>query len=376
MKRILIALALATCGGAAAHAQTGYHVTLETANAPTSLTTQAGLSGRIYLFSEDTGVAIDSADYSGKTIQLEGQARLPQIASLATDNRGRNKLALFILDETPLTASLQADGLHLSGSAVNEKWSAVMAGLDKGEEEVGLIWQELNRQAQSYGSPQDMPQSLKTQGQERLYDAVSRQQKLLAKALEENRDNLLPAMLIATRHKQMESGYVERYMETYAFRDNGILEEVRQNTAAGKRRQAGALFADFTMEDINGTPRRLSDYVGRGQYVLLDFWASWCGPCRAEIPNVREAYSRFHPKGFEIVGVSLDTQKGAWRQATEQLGITWPQLSDLKGWKNEAGQLYGIRSIPFTILFDPDGKVVGTNLRGEALWQALEKAYP
>ncbi|MCA8830379.1 TlpA disulfide reductase family protein [Hymenobacter pini] len=105
----------------------------------------------------------------------------------------------------------------------------------------------------------------------------------------------------------------------------------------------------------------------RGKYVLIDFWASWCGPCRRENPNVVKAYNKYKGKGFEIYGVSFDQDRGKWLKAIEADGLTWKHVSDLKGWESAAGQAYGIKSIPASILLDPQGRIIGKNLRGEAL---------
>ncbi|MGZ3901382.1 MAG: TlpA family protein disulfide reductase, partial [Bacteroidia bacterium] len=112
----------------------------------------------------------------------------------------------------------------------------------------------------------------------------------------------------------------------------------------------------------------------KGKVVLIDFWASWCGPCRREMPNVVKAYSKYKDKGFEIYGVSLDQDKDRWIEAIKKDGITWPQVSDLKYWECEAAKIYGVQGIPFTVLLDKEGKIIAKGLRGAELETAIENA--
>ena len=143
--------------------------------------------------------------------------------------------------------------------------------------------------------------------------------------------------------------------------------ETVAKTAVGKK------FIDFTLNTPEGKPVKLSDFIAANNYTLIDFWASWCGPCRKEMPNVVAAYKEFKNKGFGIVGVSLDNNLDKWKEAITALDITWPQMSDLQGWNNAGAKLYGVNSIPATVLVDQEGTIVARNLRGEDIKAKLSE---
>lgn len=139
------------------------------------------------------------------------------------------------------------------------------------------------------------------------------------------------------------------------------------NTAVGQSAP------EIKLPTPEGTEVALSSL--KGNYVLIDFWASWCGPCRRENPNVVKVYNKYHDKGFEIFSVSLDRDKDSWVAAIEKDGLTWTHVSDLKFWQSVAAKKYGINSIPATLLLDKEGKIIAKNLRGEALEEKLAELF-
>lgn len=159
------------------------------------------------------------------------------------------------------------------------------------------------------------------------------------------------------------------------IRDTEAGKMMKAQLAALKVTAIGSEAPDFIQNDVNGNPVKLSSF--RGKYVLLDFWASWCGPCRQENPNVARNYARFKNKNFTVVGVSLDRPDGksAWLAAIKSDGLDWTQLSDLKFWNNQAAALYSVTSIPQNYLIDPQGKIIAKNLRGEDLDAKLEQLF-
>lgn len=150
-------------------------------------------------------------------------------------------------------------------------------------------------------------------------------------------------------------------------------KRLTERLAVLKRSAIGTAMLNFTQNNTEGKPVNFSAF--KGKYVLVDFWASWCGPCRAENPNVLKAYNKYQDKNFTVVGISLDDKGDNWKKAIKDDGMPWTQLSDLKGWKNEVSQYYGIMGIPSTLLVDPQGKIIAKDLRGEILNKKLEEIF-
>ena len=369
MRKVMLTL-LATVVAAAASAQK-YTVDFHAVGA-------GGDLRKVYLMNAETRAMIDSFSVDHERARLEGTyAGLPVLAVVVDAPNARSPYATFILDATPTTLECQPASAQspmgtvtLKGSAENNRLNDLLTSFNGHVGKLQEMMAGLRAAIPAGGQPTE------AQLAEYREKAGAEEEALKAdfqQALQSERQNKVSLYCLIEAGQLFDNDFLAKYLEDYEFANVPALKRMRDDLEAAKLRAPGAPMIDFEMADQAGTKHKLSEFVGKGKYVMVDFWASWCGPCRQEMPNVKKAYERFHDKGFDIVAVSFDNNRDAWLKGISDLGMTWTQLSDLQGWNCLAGQLYKIHAIPCTILFGPDGKVVASDLRGEALSKMLEE---
>ncbi len=276
-------------------------------------------------------------------------------------------LALFVEDtEITLTAKDSIKHATIKGSKLNDENAKVTAMLKPHYEKYTLLNDEFNKQPEEKRSDKAYIQSLEDR-------ATAIQNEIIDVKMKYVRSHPDQYMALMAFNSTLPPEFDARKAEedflklSASIRNSDLGKDVEEKIQKVKKTQEGSLAPDFTLNDVDGKPVKLSDY--KGQYVLLDFWASWCAPCRRENPNLIKAYNQFKDKGFTILGVSLDKPEGKekWLKAIKDDGLTWTQVSDLKAWNSPAAQLYEVNAIPMNFLIDKEGKIIAKYLRGEAL---------
>lgn len=306
----------------------------------------------------------DSCQVTNGKFKFEGEADGKIFAALMAKDR---KSVPVVLDGT-IAANIAAG--TATGTAENEaltEWNKKMAAP---EDKMNALQKEYYSYRES-GKP--MPADVEARINSEYEEANKQYVELIKQCCRANKDKKFPAFFLAQVASSMEKTDVIALAETGnpAYMETKVMARVKSSIEGWKRQVPGVMFTDLEMNDVDGKAHKLSEYVGHGKYVLIDFWASWCGPCRREMPNVKKVYDRYKDKGFDIVGLSFDQDKAAWTGAIKKLDLPWHHLSDLKGWQSVAGQVYGINSIPATLLIGPDGKVIASGLNGEELGKKL-----
>ena len=325
---------------------------------------------KIYLIDKLTESTIDSVVVSSGKFSFAGTAQKDALMGVRAEDQ--DWVTLFFNDGTPVAVNVNDS--TLKGSPQNER----LARYDK-EQDAPMK----NMRAKV---SKMTPEEIEAHGEELMDEmnkAIDASITMANKLFKEEANTLIP---VAFAQLYFFDNGVEEYdrlvNEKVAFANHPYLKKAKDEVAQALKPQdspktafIGQQYIDLEMADPDGKMHKISELVGEGKWVLVDFWASWCGPCRSEMPNVLEAYNKYHDKGFEVVGISFDQKKEAWVKAIEQINMPWIQLSDLKGWQCAAAPVYKIDAIPDNILIDPQGKIIDRALRGKPLHHRLQKIF-
>ncbi len=310
----------------------------------------------------------EKIDVNNGSFTLTGIKALNDILSLYFGNYSIS----FFNDGTPIDVDFIQH--TFSGSDMNKKLFDYDRQID---DKYADAMNGIMAEAETLSKDESEAGAAKMQELEKKYDEITDAMAAdQLKIIMENKDNLIPAIYINQVIYNLEYDELKDLLDSNApYYNHPAMAIAKNQLAALEKRMTGKLFVDLTMNDTENNPRKLSEWCGKGNYVLIDFWASWCGPCRQEMPNVVENYKKYHSAGFEIVGISFDNKADAWKAAIDNLGMEWPQLSDLKAWKSEGASTYGITAIPANVLFDKEGKIIAVDLRGNNLGDKLKEIY-
>ena len=323
----------------------------------------------VSLIDRKTNQTVNTATVVDGKFTMNGNAE--KDAFMAIGIKENPWATIFFNDGTPMTINLNDS--TLKGSPQNER-------LTRYDIDINAPYANYMIKIQSMSEEERKAKEMELAGG--LMIAMMKMMTGVEKVFKEERETLVPVAFISEYQQMFGQQKLDSVLATKPVWAShpivkSLVDHAAQQKALEEKKLAfiGKQFIDLEEAAPDGKMHKLSEYVGKGKWVLVDFWASWCGPCKAEMPNVVAAYEKYHDKGFDIVGLSFDNKKEPWVKDIENLKMPWTHLSDLKGWNTVASEVYGVNSIPDNLLIDPQGKIVARGLRAQGLQNKLKEIF-
>ncbi len=314
-------------------------------------------------------MTIDSTMINNNTFRLSGKLIAPEMCYIHL-NDTLPYIRLFV-ENKKITVKAHIDSLReakIEGSETQNALEAYNHLLKPFDERLRSIYQQYSKATMANDTE-------KIDRYEKEFNTVSDEQKATSlEFVNKNSNNVLgPYLIWGTLAYDLELEELEKLASQFSpeISNSIYVQQINEYITTLKNVAIGKPFSEITLPGPDGKIKKLSDL--KGKIILVDFWASWCGPCRRENPNVVAMYNGFKEENFEIFGVSFDENKEKWVKAIEDDELNWKHVSDLKGWNSEAGKIYGVRSIPHTVLINREGIIVDKNLRGDVLRKRIEE---
>lgn len=314
---------------------------------------------------------IDTVDLDKGNFIFTGTVTDPELYLIKINNK--TELLPFFVENSEISVKINPDSIGdaiIEGSQSQEVFHSFSKGVAEYQKKENNIYAQYQNIKET--ATKEMLDDL-----EKLYDTIYQEQQVFVKdfVLENNTSAVSAYIILRHLIYQLDVDSLQKMTNSLApsLAESKYVKKLYERVELLRTVAIGQPAPEIILNDINGNPFSLSSL--KGKYVLIDFWASWCSPCRDENPNVVKAYKMFNSKGFEVLGVSLDNKKENWEKAIKDDGLIWMQVSDLLGWKCAAAKLYVVNSIPHSVLIDKDGKIIANDLRGDDLIKKLTEIF-
>lgn len=360
-----------------------------------------GEGKKVFLRSSDNPKLVDSTVIKNGTFTFSGKATYPQMYDITINKETPTKenprpwqplIPLFV-ENTNITLSAELDSINTQLDVYTNKYDPSRVKIEgaplykeylaynKGFDAMMKKWSEAFDKYIAYLNPgKDKEKGPVSVGIAAVDNVDIAKKNMLDYVSGYIKSNPSSYVAVYAFKKQMSSFSVDEIKDLMSAFSAGIKnsdagKDLAEVVAKTSKTAIGSPYADFAFQDKDGKPVKLSDHVAKGKYVLLEFWASWCGPCRADIPHLKEVYELYHPAGFEVISISMDDSKEKWLKAMDEEKMKWLQVSDLKAFDGDLSKLYNFNGIPTCVLIGPDGKIITRNMRGSWMDKKLIALY-